>query len=177
MSSLEAEPGDEFAVVAPDGFEGLAQLWEADVNIRHRARQSVNWGGPQKVGIVSMTLDLRRLVHIFFFGMSHCTFDTLKIFGTCIWYPLGSEFRGFELESNTKRIFIAEGYSWNQRRRPSICGWEMGSDLWLWGFRIQATNSTPEVDSSTGSLLKTFWNIFYVSFLLFVSVCLIGTLG
>ena len=69
MSSLEAEPGDEFAVVAPDGFEGLAQLWEADVNIRHRARQSgvlLNWGGPQKVGIVSMTLDLRRLVHIFF---------------------------------------------------------------------------------------------------------------
>ena len=95
MSSLEPDPELELGdgPVAPDGFDGLAELWESDVNIRHRARQSgvlLNWGGPTKVGIVSMTLDLGRLVHAVssYFGMSHCKFGTLKIFGNCIRYPL-----------------------------------------------------------------------------------------
>ncbi len=66
MSSLEPEPelGNGFAEDS-DGFEGLAELWESDVNIRHRARQNgvlLNWGGPTKVGIVSMTLDSGRLI-------------------------------------------------------------------------------------------------------------------
>ena len=55
----EPEPQDQ--VPAGLSLSGLAEDWESDLGIRHRARQLgslLNWGEPNKVGIPSMILIL-----------------------------------------------------------------------------------------------------------------------
>lgn len=55
--------GAEGEVESPLSLHGLAEEWEADAFIRHRARQQGSllvWGGASQVGIASMMLILHQ---------------------------------------------------------------------------------------------------------------------
>ena len=78
----EPEPEDQVVAVAGLSLCGLAEAWETDLGIRHRARQLgslLNWGEPTKVGVASMILISTK---IYFCGVCdwvyHC--HTLRCF-------------------------------------------------------------------------------------------------